>query len=302
MKYITESEVDQYLPIGDAISILEEAFSDYAAGKSSYTPRSKLRLEKGALVVMPGYFHKYGVTGLKAYVGSQKKHRHVVIFNAATGEALAAVESSRMGQLKTGALPAMVTKKLLKGRNQAACIVGSGFQARGQLEGLAEVFNLERVTVYSRKFENALKFAEEMSSRLGIEVKACETISGALNGSSVVSSATSSNEPLIYRKDLGDTYHVNLVGANVPSRREAANDVLENSDLVVVEDMEQAMSESSEIMDFMKSSTATECIEMKDLFQNSPRENVQKSVFKSMGVGLEDVAVATALLRNMKIL
>lgn len=302
MKYITENEVNQYLPMLDAINILEEAFSDYASGNSTYLPRSRLDLEKGSLVVMPGYFHKYKVTGLKTYVGSQRENRHVIVFSVVTGEPIAMIESSRMGQLKTGALPAMVTRKLLKGKKQTACIIGSGFQAEGQLEGLDSVFDLETVNVYSRNFSNAKTFSDRMASQLVLDVKPKETISEALKDCTIVSSATNSNETVIHRRDLGDSYHVNLVGANIPIRREADNDVLVDSQLVVVEDMEQAKLESSEIVEFNESNSNAKCMELKDLFLKPLENEFQRSVFKSMGVGLEDVAAATALLKNMKLL
>lgn len=283
----------------DAISILEEAFEDYARGLSSYSSRGRLKLSKGALVTMPGYFHKYNLAGLKTYVGSQKKHRHVIVFSATSGEPIALIESSRLGQLKTGALPAMVTRKLVHGRNQSLCLLGSGLQARGQLEGMAEAFTLDRVSVYSGTPSNARKFALEMSSRLGLDIVAHDTASSALKGCTVVSSATSSEQPVFSGKDLGETYHVNLIGANIPSRREAARDVLNNSQLVVVEDMEQALQESAEIMEMEDKG---KCIDLRGLFNLPHQANEQRTVFKSMGVGLEDVAVSCALLRNMGIL
>lgn len=301
MHFITEEEVDRYLPMKDVISVLEEAFEDLANGKSSYSSRGRLKLSEGALVTMPGYFNKYNVAGLKTYVGSQKKYRYVLMFNSVSGEPIALIESSRMGQIKTGALPAMVTKKMVHGGSHSLGILGSGLQARGQLEGILAAFPLDSVNVYSRTPGNARKFAEEMSSKFGIDIKVHDTASSALKNCSIISSATSSLEPIFSRRDLGDTYHVNLIGANVPSRREAAVDVLDQSDCVIVEDMPQALEESAEIMG-MKD--RKKCIELVDLMKmNSNGLNERKrTVFKSMGVGLEDVAAGYALLKNMKIL
>ena len=299
MHFITEQDVDLHLPMKDAISALEEAFEDYAKGKSSYSSRGRLKLSNGALVTMPGYLGKYNIAGLKTYVGSQKKHRHVLIFNSVSGEPIALIESSRMGQIKTGALPAMVTRKLVHAGSHSMCILGSGLQARGQLEGMLAALPLDSVSVYSRTISNARKFAGEMSSKYGIDIKAHETASSALKGCTVINTATSSEEPLFSMRDLGDTYHINLIGANVPSRREAGRDVLDQSDLVVVEDMEQAMQESAEIKE-MKDSRR--CIELRELFTSHAPGKEGRTVFKSMGVGLEDIAVSYALLRNMKIL
>ncbi len=299
MLFITERDVDMHLPMKDAISALEEAFQDYADGMSSYSSRGRLKLSKGALVTMPGYLHKYNLAGLKTYVGSQKKHRHVLIFNSKSGEPIALIESSRMGQIKTGALPAMVTKRLVHGGSHSLCIIGSGLQARGQLEGMLAAFPLDSANVYSRTPANAMKFAVEMSSKFGIDIKVHDTASSALKGCTIISSATSSVEPIFSGRDLGETYHANLIGANVPSRREAASDVLDQSGLVVVEDMAQALEESTEIMEM---NDRSKCIELRDLFKFTSPVKEQKTIFKSMGVGLEDIAMSYALLRNMKIL
>lgn len=302
MQYITEDEVDSNLTMADAISAIREAFKDYALGGSSYTPRVRLPLKKGSYVVMPGVFGKYKIAGLKTYVGSQSKNRHVVVFDTESGDLLAVIESSRMGQLKTGALPAMVSSILRPEKNQNICIVGSGMQARGQLEGLISVYEPESITVYSRNPAHSRDFAGRMSSMYGVDVRSRDTPAQAMKDATVVSSITNSDTPVFFHRDMGVEYHLNLCGANVPSRMEAGDDVLPQSDLVVVEDMAQAMLESSEIMSYRKNKPDGKWIELRDLMGNTEIPHGKRTAFKSMGVGLEDIAVAHALLKKMEIL
>lgn len=303
MRYITEDEVNRFLTMEDVVEILEEAFLDLADGKSGYSMRGRLPLGSGSLITMPGYLGRHNVAGMKTYVGGQKANRHVVILDSVTGELVAVIESSRMGQLKTGALPAMVTRRIAGGRNQSLCIIGSGFQAVSQLEGMLSQFNLEGISVYSRNLSHAEDFAERMSGRFGVDIRAFGSVSRAMEGATIVSSITSAASPVFSRQDLGDAWHLNLCGANVPSRVEASEDVLAGSQLVIVEDMEQAMAESSEILALRKNHPEVPCISLGKFMEKPARSAVlERTVFKSMGVGLEDVAAAYALLRNMGIL
>lgn len=302
MRYITEEEVREFGSMKDTISKMREAFEDYSLGNSSFSSRIRLPFPGGSHITMPGVFAKYHLAGLKSYVGSRKGIRHTVVFSTETSELIAIIESSHMGRLKTGALPAMVTEKLLKGKNQNLCLIGSGFQAETQLEGMLTIYTLDNVSVYSRTSEHARKFAERMSSKFGIDVNAFDSAGRALKDATIVNAATNSESPIFFRKDLGDHFHINLCGANIPSRMEAGEDVLAISDLVIVEHMEQAMEESSEIQGLRKKHPEVRCVEIRDIMEGNKAGKYEKTIFKSMGVGLEDVAAACSVLENMKLI
>lgn len=301
MRYITESEVHEYGSMSDTIRVLEEAFMDYASGESSFSSRIRLPFPGGTYITMPGVLPRYGLAGLKTYVGNRKGIRHVMVFSTESSEPVALIEASRLGQLKTGGLPAMVSRRLLGNGSRRFCLVGSGMQADAQLEGILSVFELESVSVFSRDPRHAERFASVASMKYGIDIKHFDTARAALKDADLISTITSATGPIFTRDDLGDRYHVNLCGANIPTRREVDDSVLSGSDLVVVEHMEQAMSESSEIIEFRKSRPDARCVELKDVMFDAPSD-AKRIVFKSMGVGLEDVAAAAALLRNMDII
>lgn len=305
MHYITEEEVTRNLGMVETVDILEEAFESFSSGTSFYRPRERIIFDETVFNTMPGVFQHRHLAGLKTYIANRNGARFVVlIFDTRKPELLAVIEANRLGQIRTGALPAMVTRRLLKEKNQGFCVVGSGFQAETQLEAMASVFNLDSVAVYSRTFSNAAKFAEKMQKKTGLEVKAYETVSAALKNATIVNSITDSNDSIFARNDLGGEYHVNLCGGNIPSRREAAEDVFVDSDLIVVEDMEQAMKESGEIISLAKNHPEKKCVELGNFMKmdRNGLHEMKKTVFKSMGVGLEDVAAGYALLKNMKIL
>lgn len=305
MHYISEQDVEKNLGMAETIDILEEAFESYSSGSSFYRPRERIIFDGSVFNTMPGVFQHRNLAGLKTYFANKNGARFVVIiFDTAKSELLAVIEADKLGQIRTGALPAMVTRRMLKERNQGLCIVGSGYQAETQLEAMASVFNLDSVSVYSRTFANAKKFAERMQKKTGLEIRAYETVAQALKDATIVNSITDSNNSIFGRKDLGEEYHVNLCGGNLPNRREAEEDIFLHSDLIIVEDMEQAMKESGEIISLTSNHPGIKTVELGDfmkLERNSLHEK-KRTVFKTMGIGLEDVAAGYVLMKNMGIL
>lgn len=305
MHYITEQDVEKNLGIKETVDILEEAFESFSSGTSFYRPRERIIFEGSVFNTMPGVFQHRNLAGLKTYFANKNGARFVVIiFDTNKSELLAVIEADRLGQIRTGALPAMVTRRMLKKKNQGFCVIGSGYQAETQLEAMASVFDLDSISVYSRTFSNARKFAERMQQKTGLEIKAYENVSQALKDATIVNTITDSNNSIFGRKDLGDEYHVNLCGGNIPSRREADEDIFLDSDLIVIEDMEQAMKESGEIISLMKNHPEKKTVELGDfmkLERNSLNEK-KRTVFKTMGIGLEDVAAGYVLMKNMGIL
>ncbi len=305
MHYITEEDVERNLGVKETVEILEEAFLSYSSGTSFYRPRERIIFDETVFNTMPGVFQHRNLAGLKTYIANRNGARFVVIiFDTRKSELLAVIEANKLGQIRTGALPAMVTRRMVKGKNQGFCVIGSGYQAETQLEAMASVFSLDSVSVYSRTFSNAKKFAERMQKKIGLEVKAHESVSAALRDATIINTITDSNNSIFSRKDLGEEYHVNLCGGNIPNRREAAEDVLVDSDLIVVEDMEQAMMESGEIISLTKNHPGKKCVELGDFMKMEMGElnGKRKTVFKSMGIGLEDVAAGYALMKNMGLL
>lgn len=305
MHYITEDDVVRNLGMKETIDILEEAFESFASGTSFYRPRERIVFDGTVFNTMPGVFNGRHLAGLKTYIANRNGARFVVlVFDTERSELLSVIEANRLGQIRTGALPAMVTRKIVPNRGQSLCVVGSGFQAETQMEAMATVFDLDGITVYSRTYANARKFAEKMSGKLGKDVRAFEKVGDALKDATIVNSITDSNDSIFSYRDLGEEYHVNLCGGNLPMRREAAEDVLVNSDMIVVEDMEQALKESGEIISLRDNHPEKGCVELGDLMRMNRDDyyGKRKTVFKTMGIGLEDVAAAYVLMKNMGIL
>lgn len=300
MFYISEKEVEENLPMGEIIDELEKTFVEYGKGESQVSPRDRLIQDGVVFNTMPAISRRLGLAGMKTYIAGKNGHHFVVLlFDTKVNRLLAVIDANKLGQIRTGALPAMVTKHLVKGKGHTFTLIGSGFQAETQLEGILEVSDVDEVKVYSRTFANAKKFADKYATR-GINIKAEEDVGTALKNATIISSITNSNDAIFSRAQLGDEYHVNLAGGNLPRRREAAEDVLVDSDLVVVEQMDQALKESGEIIGLSGTRHADKMVELKDfILKKDSYTGVKRSVFKTMGIGLEDIAAGYIILKNM---
>lgn len=301
MYYITEEEVSKNLKIGDIVDILQDSFKEYGAGRAGSTSRDRIIVGGTLLNTMPAVIEKYGLAGLKTYIATPNGAKFVVVlFDSKSSKLLAVIEANTLGQLRTGALPALVTKLLVKKTNPIFTLIGSGFQAETQLSGMLSQFDAKEARVYSRNYENALRFVERQQEFYDTELMACKNVDEALTGADIINTITTAKEAIFNRSQIGEEYHVNLAGGNLPNRREVAEDVLAESELLVVEHMDQAYKESGEIISLKENHPEREIVELKDLIANpSKYGNPKKIVFKSMGIGLEDVATGYLLLKNM---
>ena len=298
MMYITEEQVEKNLPMDKLIPAMRDIFMETGYGRAGYLPRERLKFDGNVLNTMPAYISKYGLTGLKAYMGGKNGYRGVVlIFNINNYEPIACIESNILGQRRTGALPAMLTKELHSGA-ESFLLIGAGFQAEAQISAMCIALDLTEVGVFSRTYDRTVSFADRMNKVTGVKIKPLDSLE-ALKNYEIITTVTTSSEPIFQRKELGDLYHVNLIGSNVKSRREVSRDVISASDIIIVEDYEEAMMESAEISEVKD---LPSIMNLKDFLTGKRySKRIEKSVFKTMGLGIEDLAAAHIVMKSMGI-
>src|SRR5271156_3909510 len=171
--HISEAEVRATLTMATAIEAVEEISRKQATSETIVHPRRRFELPGG------GFFHYMaaadyagGYIAMKQYTYSRGQVRFLVpLYAMATGELLAMIEADYMGQLRTGAATGVATKYLARSDARVAAMIGTGGQARTQLEAIASVRKLESVRAYGRHPSRSEEFAREMSERLGITVR-----------------------------------------------------------------------------------------------------------------------------------
>jgi ornithine cyclodeaminase/alanine dehydrogenase-like protein (mu-crystallin family) len=297
--HISETEVRATLTMGIAIAAVEEVSRKQSTGEVVVHPRRRFELPGG------GFFHYMaaadysdGYIAMKQYTYSRGQVRFLVpLYAMRTGELLAMIEADYMGQLRTGAATGVATKFLSRADSRVAAIIGTGGQARTQLEAITAVRQLDSVRAYGRDPVRRGKFATEMSERLGVQVLPAESAPEALHGADIVTTATTTSLPVVRGADLAHGVHVNAIGANHANKRELDQEAVASADVIVVDSIEQSRQEAGDLIIAFNGDEScwtgvkrlSEIVAEKTPGRSSDSE---VTLFKSNGIASWDLAVA----------
>ena len=158
------------------------------------------------------------------------------------------IEADYLGQMRTGAATGVATKFMAREDASVAAIIGTGLQARTQLEAIAPVRKLQSIRAYGRNAERRETFAREMTERLGIPVKAVGSAEEAVRGAHIVSTATTSKEPVLDGTWLEPGMHINAIGVNQAAKRELDTEAVLRSDFIAADSREQSKIEAGDLI------------------------------------------------------
>jgi ornithine cyclodeaminase/alanine dehydrogenase-like protein (mu-crystallin family) len=290
MIFLTEEEVRSLLPMDRCIQLMEETFRGLAAGSAINQPRRRLFLPTGSVLhSMAGAAGKY--FGTKVYSANPKHGAHFFfhLFDAGTANPLALMQANYLGQIRTGAASGYATGLLALPGASTLGLIGSGFQARTQLNAILAVRKLKRVRVWSRSEEKRNAFAATCGT--DVPVEAAGSAEEAVSGADIIATATWSKDPVIRSEWVKDGAHINAMGSNQASRRELPAELVNRAELVVVDSIEQAKIESGDLLlAWTKEQWETpRLVELKDVV-GVHRSESAVTIFKSNGLGVEDVA------------
>jgi len=302
---IRESQVREVLTMPRAIDALEAAFRDWAHGRATNQPRQRVHTPQGTLHLMGAAWHSKGYIGYKAYFSFPTGTRfHVVLASAHTGELLALIEADWLGRLRTGAASGLATKYLARTDAATVAVLGAGAQAETQLQAVCAVRSIERAFVFSRTPETRAAFAARMTAQLNIPVHPAESVEQAVAEADVICTVTSAREPILQGAWLKPGMHLNAAGANALARRELDTFAVGRCERIFVDDPAQARVEAAELI---------VPIELRKLSWERvhslahlvggllpPRQSPEEiTLFKSLGIALEDVAAAAIVYEAM---
>jgi ornithine cyclodeaminase/alanine dehydrogenase-like protein (mu-crystallin family) len=264
------------------------AFEAIRDGKTINQPRRRLILPTGSVLhQMAGSWGKYFAT--KIY-SSNIRHgglheMFVLLYDAETGRPLAFIEALQLSLIRTGAASGYAAELLANPKSEVLGIIGSGAQARTQVEAIRTALPIKEVRVWSRNVERARKFADELGC------VAMETAEQAVREADVIVTATTAKDPVIATDWVRPGTFVAAMGSNIANRREMPDDLVKNAGLVVVDDMEQARIEAG---DLLLAYGGTEhwknVVELENVTPGYNASHV--TIFESLGIAVEDAAAA----------
>jgi ornithine cyclodeaminase/alanine dehydrogenase-like protein (mu-crystallin family) len=304
--FLNEREVAQLLPMKECVDVLEEAFAHAGAGQVENKPRSRIRMPGGFFHFMAAADAGHGVFGYKAYpsfAGGAKML--VMLYDFESGELLACLEAGRLGQIRTGAASGLATRHMARANASSVGIIGSGFQARSQLEAICAVRDIKEARVYSRRPERREDFARRMGEALSLAITPVASAQDCVAGMDVVVTITSARDPVLEGEWLPPGAHINAAGGNHWMRREVDEATVTRADLIVVDDLEQAKVECGDLLYPQGRGTFRwEMVhELREVIAGRvPGRPSDQSVtlFESMGVALEDIAAAQLVYRKAR--
>jgi alanine dehydrogenase len=239
-----------------------------------------------------------GYVAMKQYTYVKGKLCFLVpLYSVSTGELLALIEADVMGQLRTGAASGVATKYLARKLAKVAAILGTGGQARTQLEAIHNVRMLDAVYVYGRDTQRRNQFCDEMSERLSIHVYPKENAADAVREAEIICTATTSARPVLSGAELAPGVHINAIGANHAHKQEIDETAVAKANLIFVDSLAQSQQEAGDlIIPFAKQPGRwSEVHELCDLVGGKVAGRAgdgQITLFKSNGIASWDLAVA----------
>jgi ornithine cyclodeaminase/alanine dehydrogenase len=304
--YITEAEVARLVTVEDALAVLEQLFATWGEPTTSNIPRRRARLPGGGgFNLMGAGWGARNVYGLKAYARLDNAQFHTLLYSSLDGRLKAMIEADLFGQLRTGAASGLATKLLANADAQTLGMIGVGRQSRTQAVAVCAVRPIKRVDVFARTAERRESYARALEKELGVEVCPAASAEACVAEADVIVTITKSAQPVFSARWLRAGVHVNAAGANSGDRRELDDDTVLRAAVKATDHVEQAKIEAGEFRDLVAAGKLawTDVCELGDLVTGKAGGRAARSditLFKSLGIALEDVAFAELVLRRAR--
>lgn len=295
LPFLDEAAIRGVLRQEELIPAMERALINFSAGRVQQPVRSLIPLPQhgGIMGIMPAVYGEImGAKLVNVYpnntaLGLPTHQAIITIFRSDTGEPLAVMDGRLITELRTAAVSAVATRLLSSPTTRTLAVLGSGVQARAHVHALALVRKFDDIRVWSRDPRHAQAFASE----IGATATSAEE---AVRSADVVVTCTNSPEPVLRGAWLKPGTLVNAVGAVGPTRRELDEDAMRGA--VIVDSRDAAQEESGDVL----LAGADIYAELGELLAGTkPRPQAKTTVFKSLGLAVEDLAAAKLVLEKV---
>ncbi|MGE3772968.1 MAG: ornithine cyclodeaminase family protein [Gammaproteobacteria bacterium] len=293
------------------IDFIDEGLREQAQGHVAVPPRMNLETSNGFFRVMPAVMRRRGLMGFKIFNGSvQHGVRYLVgLYDEKSGELLALMDAAWLTGARTGATTGVATRYQAREDSQRVGVIGSGLEARTNLEAVCAVRPIRTARVFSPTAANRERFAQEMSVKLDIEIEAVTGPERAVRGADIVVIATNTTKQdnaFAYRGEWMERgQHVNSIGSTGGKLREIDPATFANAELVVVDSLHQVEEECGDVLETIarglwRREKISELTALVTRTVPGRRREDEITLFKSVGTGLQDVVAAFAVYEQAR--
>jgi len=299
------------LDTAELFEAMTEGFRQLAEGQWTTPRRTGIDMpgHQGLALFMPSYGAALSAAGVKVLTvmqaNPQKKlpliHSKYLYISAETGEIRGLMDAEFLTGIRTAVVSALVTDLLGKSGGGTLAVFGTGTQAWHHVEVFTKLFALREILVFGQTQESSEKFAERVERQL--RKPARRAVIGELKRAEIICTCTTNPEPLFEMKDLSGNAHINAIGSYTPQTREIGSDVMANA-TIVVDSYESALNEAGDVIiplnegTITRSSIYASIAELVSGEKPSPDVDNRLTVFKSVGIAMEDLVAADLAYRK----
>jgi alanine dehydrogenase len=301
--FLTEVDVQRLGSVKDAIAALELLFETWPDPATVNLPRQRAQSGEGLFNLMGAAWGVGEVFGLKAYFAAAIPRFHVLVYSSRDGALKAMIEADHLGRMRTGAASGLATKLLANPEARILGVIGAGRQALTQVAGVCAVRKIEIVRVFARTAEHRDSLAKQIERALRVAAKPATSAEAAVGDADVVVTITKSAEPVLRANWLKSGVHVNAVGAVAADRREIDAETVLRATVRATDQLAQARIEAGEYRDLVAAGRLEwqHVVELGDIVTGKApgrRGPADITLFKSLGMALEDIAFADLIVRR----
>jgi ornithine cyclodeaminase/alanine dehydrogenase-like protein (mu-crystallin family) len=313
LPYLDAATLRAAAPMEELLDAVEAAYRAVSAGRDRSPLRSHVPIGTGDLLLMPGVREDGAGASVKLVTvvpentgrGLPTVQALVVWFEADTGRPLALLDGSALTAMRTGAASGVATRLLARRDAHVLALFGAGGQAEWQVRAIAAVRSLEEVRVVTRHREGREAFAERMADELALRVEPVGSPEEALDGADLVACATTSATPVFPAGAVAGGTHVNGIGAFRIGMVEIAPELFGRADLVAVDSRQAALAEAGDLVAAIERGILAEdgFVEIGSVDRDlaTSRAPSAITIFKSVGLAIQDLAAAELIVRRLGI-
>ncbi len=304
-----EDDVRRLLDMEACIAAMEDVLAALAREELSMPLRFIVRPPGPALLgLMPAYrgggdplfsLKEIVVSPGNSARGLDPHQGTVILHDGETGLLRAVLNASAITEIRTAAVSAVATKRLARPGARVVAVLGSGVQGRSHVQAMQAVVHDPEIRIWSRNPAHAEALALESHSVV------CETVEDALAGAEIVCTTTASREPIVRRGWLTPGAHVNAVGSSIPTARELDSETVAAASLFV-DRRESTLNEAGDYLLAVEEAgigpdhIRAELGEVLVGAHPGRSADDELTVFKSLGLAVEDLAAADLCVRRAR--
>jgi ornithine cyclodeaminase len=301
MLHITDSHIEALLDTPGVIETLDAAFSDLAQGRAAIMDRRRIACVETRLSAMGAIWHARGVAGQKVYTtGADGFAFVVVLFDTRANRPLAVLDGAALTRFRTAAITALVARQAAPAQVRQLAVIGAGQQGRAQADAMCRQFRFQRVRVADP--QPAQAWCQRLAETWGTDVEQVDTAE-AVRDADIVVTATRATQPVLRGEWLKAGCFVAAVGSSAPQYRELDDLCMLRASQVIVEWKPQSMAEAGEITLWNGQRDLDKIVDLPQLYRGERRWRSGDdaiTVFKTVGVGLSDVATGLLACQRLQ--